>query len=87
MYIEPTTLIMLKEVVYVHTLGNRYLLDALVMHIYKNVLYWKFLLITKRVMFFHCVDPPVKRLMNLTPLLRILRKLQLIFTAKKQILY
>ena len=33
---------------YVHTLGNHYLLDALVMHIYKNVLYWKFLLITKK---------------------------------------
>ena len=30
-------------------LGNRYLLDALVIHIYKNVSYWKFLLITKRV--------------------------------------
>ena len=50
---------MLKEAVYVHTLGNRYLLDALVMHIYKNVLYWKFLLITKRVMLFHCIDPLV----------------------------
>ena len=43
---------MLKEVAYVHTLGNRYLLDALVMHIYKNVLYWKFLLTTKRVMLY-----------------------------------
>ena len=59
---------MLKEAMYVHTLENRYLLDALVMHIYKNVLYWKFLLITKRVMLFHCIDPLVKRLMNLNPL-------------------
>ena len=48
---------MLKEAVYVHTLGNLYLLDALVVHIYKNVLYWEFLLITKRVMLFHCIDP------------------------------
>ena len=66
---------MLKEAVYVYALGNRYLLDALVMHIYKNVLYWKFLLITKRVMLFHCIDHQVKRLMNLTPLLTILRNL------------
>ena len=43
---------MLKEVAYVHTLGNCYLLDALVMHIYKNVLYWKFLLTTKGVMLY-----------------------------------
>ena len=43
---------MLKEVAYVHTLGNPYLLDALVMHIYKNVLYWKLLLTTKRVMLY-----------------------------------
>ena len=35
----PTTLIMLKEAVYVYLLGNRYLLDAFVMQIYKNVLY------------------------------------------------
>ena len=66
---------MLKEAVHVHTLGNHYLLDALVMHIYKNVLYWKFLLITKKVMLFHCIDPLVKCLMNLTPLLAILRNL------------
>ena len=45
------------------------------MHIYKNVLYWKFLLITKKVMLFHCIDPLVKCLMNLTPLLAILRNL------------
>ena len=62
---------MSKEVVNVCMLGNRYLLDALVIHIYKNVLYWKFLLITKRVMLFHCIDPLVKLQMNLTPLLII----------------
>ena len=33
---------MLKEAVYVHTLGNHYLLDALVMHIYKNVFFGNF---------------------------------------------
>ena len=43
---KPTTLIMLIEAVYVHILRNRYMLDALVMHTHKNVLYWKFLLIT-----------------------------------------
>ena len=36
---------MSKEAVYVRVLGNHYLLIALVIHIYKNVLYWKFLLI------------------------------------------
>ena len=56
-------------------LRNRYLLDALVMYTYKNVLHWKFLLITKRVKLFHCIDPLVKRRMNLTPLLTILRNL------------
>ena len=66
---------MLKEAVYVHILGNRYQLDALVMHVYENVLYWKFLLITNRIMLFHCIDPLVKRLMNLTPLSTILRNL------------
>ena len=66
---------MLKEAVHVHTLGNHYLLDALVMHIYKNVFYWKFLSITKRFTLFHYIDPLVKRLTNLTPLLTILTNL------------
>ena len=62
---------MSKEAVYVHILGNRYLLDALEIHVYKNVLYWKFLLITKRAMLFRCFDPLVKLQMNLTPFLTI----------------
>ena len=52
-YIESTTPIMSKDPVHVRILGNRYLLDALVIHIYKNFFYWKFLLITKRAMLFH----------------------------------
>ena len=52
-------------------LGSHYLLHASVMHIYKNVLYWKFLLITKKVMLFHYIDPLVKLQMNFTPLLTI----------------
>ena len=47
-YIKLTTATMSKESVYVRILGNHYLLDAFVVHIYKNVLYWKFLLITKK---------------------------------------
>ena len=73
---------MLREAVYVHILGNHYLLDALVMHIYKNTLYWKFLLITKTVMLFHCIDPLVKPLMNLTPLLTILRIIIHVYSRK-----
>ena len=45
---DPDTPIMSKEAVYVRMLGDRYLLDALVIHIYKNVLYQKFLLIKKK---------------------------------------
>ena len=65
----------LKEAVYVRILGNHYLLDALLMHIYKNALYLKFLLVTKRLMLFHCIDPLVKHLINLSPLSIILRNL------------
>ena len=54
---------------------NSYLLDALVMHIYKNVLYWKFLLITNSVILLTCIDPLVKHLMNLTALLTIWKNL------------
>ena len=60
---------MSKETVYVRILGNHYLLDALVIHIYKNVLYWKFLLITERVMLFQYIDAVLKPQMTLTPLL------------------
>ena len=74
-YIEPTTPIMSKKAMYVLILGNHYLLDALGIHIYKNVLYWKFLLITKRVILFQCIDPLVKLQMNLTPLFDNLEKL------------
>ena len=66
-YIEPTSPTMLKEAVCM-CIENWYLLDPIVIHIYKNVLYWKLLLITKRVMLFHCIDPLVKFHMNLTPL-------------------
>ena len=41
----------------VRVLGNRYLLDVLVTHIYKNLLCWKFLLITKMAIVIHCIDP------------------------------
>ena len=66
---------MSKEAVYVLILWNRYLLDSLVILTYKNVLYWKFVLITKRVVLFHCIDPLVKLQMNLTSLLTIWRNL------------
>ena len=62
---------MSKEAVYVCILENRYLLDAVVTRIYKNVLFWKFLLITKRVMLFHCINSLVKLQMSLATLLTI----------------
>ena len=66
---------MLKEAEYVCILGSCCLFDALVMHVYKNILYWKFLLITERIMLFHCIDPLVKHQMSLGPLLTIWRNL------------
>ena len=74
---------MSKEEVYVRILGNRYLLDASVIHIYKNILKWKFLLITKRVIFFHYIDPLVKLQMNLTHSLTIRRNLTIDISSRK----
>ena len=55
-HIEPTILIMSKEAVHVHILGNSSLLNPLVIHIYKNVLHWKFLLIKKGL---RCLTVPI----------------------------
>ena len=46
-YIQLTTPIMSKGVVCVRIFVNHYMLDALVMHFYKIVSYWKYLLIKK----------------------------------------
>ena len=46
---------MSNKVMYVPTLEDHYLLDALALHIYKKVVYWKLLLLTKRLMLFYYI--------------------------------
>ena len=52
------------------------------MHIYKNVLFWKFPLTTKRVMLLHCIDPLVKHAMNLTLINNLDKLLSEIYSRK-----